>query len=56
MDVMFDVMLNPDRAIGQWWSELIRVARAFREAHSDRFASPSWPELAADERLQRGGP
>jgi ParB family protein of integrating conjugative element (PFGI_1 class) len=56
MDVMFDVMLNPDRAIGQWWSELIRVARAFREAHPDRFASPRWPELAADERLQRGGP
>lgn len=56
MDVMFDVMLNPDRPIGQWWSELIRVARVFRAAHPDRFASPRWPELAADERLQRGGP
>ncbi|MBU9477978.1 ParB family protein [Burkholderia multivorans] len=56
MDVMFDVVLNPDRRIGQWWADLIQVARAFRAAHPERFVSPRWPELAADERLQRGGP
>lgn len=54
MDVMFDVMLNPDRPIGQWWAELIQVARAFRSAHPDRFGSPRWPELDADERLRQG--
>ncbi|MGF6411543.1 chromosome partitioning protein ParB [Paraburkholderia sp. MM5482-R1] len=56
MDVMFDVMLNPDHPIGQWWAELIRVARAFRAAYPERFAPTRWPEPGADERLQRGGP
>lgn len=56
MDVMFDVMLNPDHPIGQWWGELIRVARAFRAAYPERFALTRWPEPGADDRLQRGGP
>lgn len=55
MDVMFDVMLNPDHPIGQWWEEVIRAARAFRAAHPERFATTRWPEPGADERLQRGG-
>ncbi|WP_343671356.1 ParB N-terminal domain-containing protein [Paraburkholderia heleia] len=55
MDVMFDVMLNPDHPIGQWWDEVIRAARAFRAAYPERFASARWPEPGADERLQRGG-
>ncbi|MEM5435885.1 ParB family protein [Paraburkholderia diazotrophica] len=55
MDVMFDVMLNPDHPIGQWWAELVLQARAFRVANSERFASARWPEPGADERLQRGG-
>ncbi|MDH6152608.1 MULTISPECIES: ParB N-terminal domain-containing protein [Paraburkholderia] len=55
MDVMFDVMLNPDHPIGQWWDEVIRAARAFRAAYPERFAPARWPEPGADERLQRGG-
>ncbi|MDR8398424.1 ParB N-terminal domain-containing protein [Paraburkholderia sp. USG1] len=54
MDVMFAVMLNPDRPIGLWWAQLIQIARAFRAAHPERFSSPRWPELDADERLVRG--
>ncbi|MBF3851468.1 ParB N-terminal domain-containing protein [Burkholderia pseudomallei] len=56
MDVMFDVMLNPDHPIGQWWAELVRAARTFRAARPERFAPARWPEPGADERLQRGGP
>ncbi|CAM2187705.1 Chromosome partitioning protein ParB [Paraburkholderia sacchari] len=56
MDVMFDVMLNPDHPIGQWWAELISAARAFRAAYPERFAPTRWPEPGADDRLQRGGP
>jgi ParB family protein of integrating conjugative element (PFGI_1 class) len=54
MDVMFDVMLNPERLIGQWWSDLMKVARAFRASHPERFTPPRWMELDADERLRRG--
>ncbi|TCG09192.1 hypothetical protein BZM27_06560, partial [Paraburkholderia steynii] len=54
MDVMFDVMLNPDHPIGQWWDEVMR-AHAFRAAYPERFAPARWPEPSADERLQRGG-
>ncbi|WP_175684604.1 chromosome partitioning protein ParB [Burkholderia anthina] len=56
MDVMFDVMLNPDHPIGQWWADLISAARAFRAAYPERFAPTRWPEPGADDRLQRGGP
>ncbi|WP_269503934.1 ParB N-terminal domain-containing protein [Burkholderia sp. IMCC1007] len=56
MDVMFDVMLNPDHPIGQWWTEVVLAARAFRAAHPERFVPECWPEPSADERLQRGGP
>ncbi|TCG03361.1 chromosome partitioning protein ParB, partial [Paraburkholderia steynii] len=56
MDVMFDVMLNPDHPIGQWWGEVIGAARAFRAAHPERFTPARWPEPGADQRLQRGGP
>ncbi|MCA8057427.1 MULTISPECIES: chromosome partitioning protein ParB [Burkholderia cepacia complex] len=56
MDVMFDVMLNPEHPIGQWWAELIGAARAFRAAYPERFAPTRWPEPGADDRLRRGGP
>ncbi|TCK94672.1 ParB family protein of integrating conjugative element (PFGI_1 class) [Paraburkholderia sp. BL9I2N2] len=56
MDVMFDVMLNPDHPIGQWWGEVIGAARAFRAAYPERFTPARWPEPGADQRLQRGGP
>lgn len=54
MNVMFDAMLNPGRAIGEWWAQLLDVARAFRRAHPERFTPPHWMELDADERLRRG--
>lgn len=54
MDVMFAAMLNPDRPIGLWWSELVHAARAFRVACPERFRPPRWNELDAVERLLRG--
>ncbi|WP_429461892.1 chromosome partitioning protein ParB [Paraburkholderia sp. JPY465] len=54
MDVMFAAMLNPDRSIGLWWSELVHAARAFRVACPERFCPPRWNELDAVERLLRG--
>ncbi|MFT4066749.1 ParB family protein [Paraburkholderia sp.] len=54
MDVMFAAMLNPDRPIGLWWSELVHAARAFRVACPERFRPPRWNELDAIERLLRG--
>ncbi|MDR5645368.1 ParB N-terminal domain-containing protein [Burkholderia cenocepacia] len=54
MDVMFAAMLNPDRPVGLWWSELVEAARAFRVAHPERFCPPQWNELDAVERLVRG--
>ncbi|NIF78075.1 chromosome partitioning protein ParB [Paraburkholderia sp. Cy-641] len=54
MDVMFAVMLNPDRPIGLWWSKLAQAARAFRIAYPERFCPPRWNELDAVERLVRG--
>ncbi|CAM2175313.1 ParB N-terminal domain-containing protein [Burkholderia orbicola] len=54
MDVMFAAMLNADRPIGLWWSELVHAARAFRVACPERFRPPRWNELDAVERLLRG--
>ncbi|WP_244196240.1 chromosome partitioning protein ParB [Paraburkholderia susongensis] len=54
MDVMFAAMLNPDRPVGLWWSELVQAARAFRVAYPERFCPPRWKELDAVERLVRG--
>ncbi|WP_288845428.1 chromosome partitioning protein ParB [uncultured Paraburkholderia sp.] len=54
MDVMFAAMLDPDRPVGLWWSELVEAARAFRVACPERFCPPRWNELDAVERLVRG--
>ena len=54
MDVMFAAMLNPDRPIGLWWSELMQAARAFRVARPERFCPPRWNEMDAVDRLLRG--
>ncbi|WP_241244894.1 chromosome partitioning protein ParB [Burkholderia ambifaria] len=54
MDVMFAAMLNPDRPVGLWWSDLVQAARAFRVACPERFCPPRWNEMDAVERLLRG--